>query len=663
MKYLKLLQQKATYLYILTLIASTVLITFVDAGYSFYSVSLWSFTIIPLFIFWLIIPNKNWELIKAYSPAFITLFVGSVFVFISYFVPPYSSFGYKDFILFFSMNFVIFGSATIPWNKVQLRCIFRCLCVVAFLFSLYGIYRYIYFPFDRVIGLFFIDTEVTKQFFPNAFAFFLILIIPIQVLYLFNQASSRQITKYKIYFYLSSIVIFSAFFLAFSRSSLIALLVLSIFFIILQLTSALKNKNFFGGKAIKALLIIFLVSFVSISFINFARSYKYEISDFEKHLDIDASENTTSFFDRLDYQRVGIKLSMEYPLFGIGANNFQFFYPKYQKAPLLATTPHNFIIRIASETGIPSVLFVILFFAFLIYFYIKQRNNIEQKYYVGTLGFILLAGAIQNSMDYNITFILNITVLALFTGLFISRFPVSGKKISKSWKLFPIIAITLFLVVISTVSIHEYTADKWVKKARIAQVEKNYAQAAEYFEKAADARWFKEDFQIQSANMYKMMFLEGEFSENDKELWINAAKKAVDLSPHSDRSWNVYGETLYELGDYNKAKEVFEKILTMDPNNHLEYYGNLMLSKWHTGDLTRDDIENLKERLLLYSELLENNPYLLTNSDNHLYAEDMYNYLIKEIIPDDEEIRLMYNDYRSIFEEQKESVNGGQERT
>ncbi|MFC1655384.1 O-antigen ligase family protein [Patescibacteria group bacterium] len=670
MKYLKLLQQKAVYLYILTLIASAVLATFVDAGYTFYSVSLWAFATIPLFAFWLLIPNKNWKLVKTYNPALIALFTWALFVFIGYFVPPFSPFGFKDLILFFSMNFVILGSVTIPWGKVHLRCIFRCLCVVAFLFSLYGIYRYIYFPFDRVIGPFVANVGQTKQLFPNAFAFFLILIIPIQILYLFNQASSRQITVHKLYFYISSIVIFSAFFLAFSRSSLIALLVLSLVFIGVQLQNALKGKDFFRGKAIRALLVIFLVSFVSISFINLARSYQYEISDFEERLDLDASENTTSFFDRFDYQSAGMKLSLDYPIFGIGADNFRFFYPKYQKAPLLATNPHNFAIRIASETGIPSAIFAALFIIFVGYFYLKQQHNIEQKYYVGTLGFILLAGVIQNSMDHNVNFVLNITILGLFTALFISRLPVTKKKISKSWQVLTITAMTLFLMVISVVSIHEYSADTWVKKARIAQANKDFEKAAEYYEKAADAKWFKEDFQIQSANMYKIMYLDGELTKKGEGLWIEAAEKAIDFSPHSDRTWNAYGEALYELGYYEKAKEIFEKALSIDPHNHLEYYHNLMLSKWHIGVLNQDDVDDLKERLLLYSELLENNPYLLTNSDNHLHAEDMYTSLIKEIAPNDNEIRLMYDEFRSIFEEQKESVpeivdeeNGGQERT
>lgn len=667
MKILKFFQQKATFLYILTLLSSIVFVSFIDAGYTFYPVTLWAFTVIPLFVFWLLIPDKNWILIRTYSPAFIALFVGALFVFGSYFAPPYSAFGYKDLILFASMNFVVFTVATIPWAKVHLRFLFRILCAVAFLFTAYGIYRYIYFPFDRVIGPFLIDSGHVQQLFPNAFAFFLILIIPIQILYLFNQASSQQFTIRKLYFYISSVVIFAAFFLVFSRSSLIALLVMSIVFIFLQLTSAIKNKKFFRGRAIQSLLLIFLISFVSISFINLARSYNYDISDFEKHLDLDASENTTSFFDRFDYQEVGIRLSLEYPLFGIGTNNFQYFYPKYQAVPLLATNPHNFLVRIASETGLPSFLCAILFFGFVIYYYFREKNNIEQKFYVGSLGFALLASGIQNSIDYIIDFILNIVILGVFTALFISRFPVPKKTFSKYWKTFSIITVVLFLLVISVVSVHEFNANRWVAKAQDALAEKDYLAAAGYYETVSDKRWFKEDFQIKSANMYKMLSENRRLTGEEEKKWLESAEKAINISPHSDRSWNVYGEALYALGFYEKAYEVYGTALSIDPNNHLEYYGNLMLSKWKKGDLKQEDINKLKEHLAIYSELLKNNPYLLTNSDNHLHAENMYNYLINDIVPNDEEIKEMYTNFKNIFEEQKESVpeilSGGQERT
>jgi hypothetical protein len=382
MKYFSAVQKKAPYMYLILLLIGMTLVTFIDAGYTFYPVTIWAFFMIPLCFSWFLSPKKNWKLFESYKPLFIVYLLFVLFVFIGYFFKPYADFGYKDFILFFSVFVIFFTSTTIKWEKTHLRLIFRSLCVIAFALSAYGIYRYIAFPFDRVTGPFFLTSQ-SNVFFPNGFSFFLVLIIPLQILYLFNQTTSEYWNFRKVYFYLSTIVISTAFFLCFSRASLIALFILSVIFIILQLSHAMKKKALFHGKSIQVLLVILIISFITISGVNWARSYNYEVDSFEAHFDLDATESRASFFERFNYMKVAGVMALDYPLFGIGSNNYEYFYPEYRKDNSIAYHPHNLMLKLASENGILSSMLAVVAMILLLYYYFKNKNDIEQKYYAG----------------------------------------------------------------------------------------------------------------------------------------------------------------------------------------------------------------------------------------------------------------------------------------
>lgn len=656
MKIITKLQKVAPFAYFVLLLISCSIVTFIDAGYSFYSLTIWALTIIPVFIFWLLIPGKNFEIVRTYKPLFIICFIFSAIYFGSYFVYPFADFGYRDFIIYFTLFFVFLTSVTIKWQKIHLRWILRILCVLIFLLSIYGIYNYIFFPFYRVTGPYFISNK--ELFFPNAFAFLLMLLLPIQILYLFNQTTTKEWSLRKLYFYISSIVIFTAFFLIYSRASLIALIVLSIIFIVIQLKHAVRKKPFFRGKAIQMLLVVLIISFVSISLVNWGRGLNYEIGTIEEYLSLDASENTVSFTDRFDYMKGAALLAKDFPLFGIGANNFSFFYPEYQQNALLSDHPYNFILKVTSEIGIPMGIIILIFVVLIFVYGFRDFKDIEQKYYTGALAFALLASGIQSLIDYNINFVLNSAILGLFSGLYLSRFPIKKKKKSYVWKAFTTGFVLIFVFIISIVSIHELYGNKFNLSALAAYEQNDYKEAAQEYKKAGETRWFKEDFYIKRANIYQKLYEKNMLNSSEIEEWTLAGEEAVNAHPHNPDSWYIYGQALCACRSCENAVEKFEKAIELDSINHLEYYYDLIKCKNKINKLKPEDLFILKKRLTEFTLLLKENPYLINTSENHLYAEKIYLYLRDNLKVVDQGFIEEFNEFKKII-----SIYGGQERT
>ncbi|MFC1655422.1 O-antigen ligase family protein [Patescibacteria group bacterium] len=486
------------------------------------------------------------------------------------------------------------------------------------------------------------------QLFPNSLGFFILLIIPLQVLYLFNQASSQKITARSIYLFISSVVIFTAFFLIFSRATFIALFLIAIIFIYIQLSAAHKKKPYFKSKSIRSLLLVFICSFLLLSSVNLARSNNYDISTTENYLNLNASENTMSFFDRFNYMKGAFHLNLEYPIFGIGNSNFRFFYPKYQEVAFNSEHPYSFMMRLSSELGTPGALIQTLFFVFLIYYFIKHSRKVEQKYYLGALAFAMFGSSIQAMMNFTINNVLNASILPLFVAIFISRFPITKNKIQKGWVMFTSIFLTGIVITLLIIPIHELNTRKWNDLAQNNFEQKDYIGAANAYETAAEESWFKEDFQVKSSEMYQLASEESKLSEKQIDDWLLKAEKSTQTNPHYSESWNNYGDALFASGELESSIKMYEKALELDSHNYLEYYLDLIKAKHKNRSLSQVDIDLVKGNLEDYTNLLQENPYVLENSPNNAQAQSLYEYLLKEIVPEDEELNSEYQEFLVI---------------
>jgi len=662
------IRSAAPYIYLFFLVGSSAAITFFRAGHSFNAMTIWSFAILPLFAIWLIAP-KNFQVVSEYKLIFILTFIFSIIVFTGFLFPPYSNFGLRDFTMYAAMPFIFFSLSTIKLTKEHLRWLFRFLLFIAILFCLYGFYRYIFYPYDRLTGPFFIELVGETGFFPNALAFFFMFIIPIQTLYLFNQSKKKYWTIGKITIYISSIILFTGFFLTFSRAAVMAMLVLAIIFIAIQMLYAIKRKIFFRGKAIKVLLIVFIISFFMMSGLNFLRGLKFDVGDTDQHFDLNASASTVSFADRFDHMRGAFLLAKDYPLFGVGTDNFKFLYPKYQQTPLLAQHPHNMFLKIFVATGmIPGILALIIYGLYAYYFFVKFKY-VEQKYYMSIILFSLLASAIQSLLDYNVNFVLNNTMLSIFLALFITRFPLS--RIDESTgvenKKYPFASFSIkaylgFVVGLLTfvVGFEVYT-DQFVDAAANAYAKGDFIEAAKQLEIAADKKFFKEDFMIQAAGIYELAY-DKTRDKNSLDEFGRLIEKAMKVHPLNPEAQSEYMEYLCATGDLEKAREVYVDFMMFNRENYLKPSYDYLICKNELGELTPNDLEITLDRMERYIDLLEQNPYLLITSDNYKWLKKSFDFWNGNIYfaQNNAEFQIIKNEFEEVLAKQLNIIHGYQ---
>jgi O-Antigen ligase len=662
------IKQAAPYAYLILLVASSAGITFFRAGHSFTAMTIWSFVILPLFAIWLLAP-KNFQVVAEYKMVFVLTFILSIVMLVGFLFPPYANFGLRDFTMYAAMPFIYFSLATMKLSKDHLRWLFRFMSFVAIVFCLYGFYRYITFPYDRLTGPFLIDLEWQTEFFPNAFAFFLMFIIPIQTLYLFNQSKKNYWTIGKISIYISSIILFAGFFLTFSRAAVIAMLALSIVFIAIQIFYAVRRKIFFRGRSIKVLLIVFIASFFIMSGLNFFRSLQFNVTDIDQRFDLSASGTAVSFADRFDHMRGAMLLAKDYPLFGIGTDNFQFLYPQYQEVPRLAKHPSNMFLKVFVATGMISGILALSIYGLYAYYFFVKFKYVEQKYYMSIILFSLLASMIQSLVDYNVNFILNNTMLSIFLALFITRFPLQNQEENATKgteaKKYPFASLWVksylgFIVILITfvVGFEMYT-DQFVNNAQIAYSKGDYIEAAKQLEIAADKKFFKEDFLIQAVGMYEIAYDE----TGDKRLfekWGALIEKSLEIHPLNPAAKSEYMEYLCVTGDLEKAREIYVDFIVFNKGNYVKPSYDYTVCKYNFGKLTLKDLKISGVKMDEYTSVLNQNPYLLVTSDNYKWLKELFDFWDENIdfAHSDDEFQAFKSRFEEVLAKQLNIIHG-----
>ncbi len=203
---------------------------------------------------------------------------------------------------------------------------------------------------------------------PNYLALYLVTSLPL-CLVLINSATSKL---YKYLFYASALLIFTTLLLTFSRSGLLALIIISfLYFIKLVKTNKRFLKYFL---IIGVIALIFSVTIIGerVSSINSLMGVR-SLEDVEEIDDI-------SLRQRFNIQIAGIKMWMQSPVFGIGINNFRDnsveYMPDYDKTKHVA---HNTYLEILAGAGLISFV-VFMYIIITTYLNIKNiQRSIKDK--------------------------------------------------------------------------------------------------------------------------------------------------------------------------------------------------------------------------------------------------------------------------------------------
>lgn len=498
-----------------------------------------------------------------------TVLLWCALVWVSFFVSQTKNYGFSEAVVYTVIPLLGLSLSTLKsTNWRLLRQIFIFFAIAS---ALYGFW---YFPTHgeaRMAGLFF-DANDPRQFFPNTFANFLLMTWPLVIF-------ADTIRKRRIKCLLISIL-FAALYLTFSRGAWVMLAIQLIALCFYAKVHALRLTREDIAKCIAGVAI---TSLILINLLTQLRALNFNTNSLVSKVLFENSESSTSVNERKDFWLGSVELMEKSPIFGFGPMSFRYAYAEIQRN-FLATSdhPHNWILKIGVESGIPAATVFTIFLALLFYKILKERWNFP----VYLLGISLLGGVLHNMVDFNMNFIPTILVFFTLVGAVLHYTDKSKNKIAG------FAPILLWAVAIAAVTVMSFN-----------EVGITLAQRSN-----------KDDpFSYKGSQMPRDFFIR-EAEKNIKSKNIDSAAALLNihlkLNPLDARAWFLKGQ--------------YAKAIELDPLNNLAYYRGYLETNPNSSSEFR---ENLLHILAIYENLLKQNVHYSAFSSNTDDAARIYELL------------------------------------
>lgn len=482
------------------------------------------------------------------------------------------NFGFTEVLCISTIAF--FGISITTQSEKIFSYLRRTIIFFAVLSALYGFWYFTTHAETRMAGLF-IDAFNYRNFFPNAFADFILMAWPLLFV---NSAQTKASTIKKI---VIGGILFAALYFTFSRgawASFLFQIIILAFFTIKYCDKKIIKKIILGGLAtifISSTICLGLTGLRSENFSNLSLSTKLTFQD---------SEAGTSLRERVDFWRDSLKLIAQEPLKGTGPMSFRYIYPSVQKYFLaISDHPHNWILKIGVENGVPAAL---TFIAFLILIAVAVFKTKKLEMSQVLLGTAVGGALLHNMVDYNMNFIPTILTFFILTANILKNSDNSpAPKMST-------IALTIWGVIIFVVlatSIQEIVST---------------------LERKAD---------LSNPLLYKNSLASRNFLTNIAEELITQGKKAdavrlLDIqlkkNPLDARAWFLKGDCL--------------QAVNVDPMNFLVYYSCYLKTTKNASPII---LAKLKTILASYDAILAQNLHYTAFSSNPEEAAKLYEFL------------------------------------
>lgn len=283
-----------------------------------------------------------------------------------------------------------------------------------------------------------------------------------------------------------------------------------------------------------------------------------------------------SFYARIDYYRVAIKMFLEHPVFGMGWGEFFHAYMKWKT--LMTTeaphTPHNFILAFASQTGVTGLLMSCLALAYPLWACLKKVRAESFKYIpISAEAAILLGWAawtLHSLSDVNLQVSGSVSTaltMTIILGIYDRKetAPAIKKIYYPLWYLFSITTILFALYGGIWIARGEYEffklqmlcdarsmTKKQFNEVTVDDVHKQLAECVKYFPKSPFPWGTAADFML----MKNRPFL--------AEQYYKEASKRTPLRPSF--YYRLYWLQTH-LKKYGEAEKNYQKAKELFPNN------------------------------------------------------------------------------------------------
>ncbi len=433
-----------------------------------------------------------------------------------------------------------------------------------------------------------------------------------------------------------------------SRGALVALVISTIFLLILKF---IKYRNHFKPKTYKILIISFSI-LVLVGLIT------YIYKDNLQKLSIVSRTNQTieviqkgHIPDRISFLESAWKIFIDHPLLGTGLSTFRDAYSMYRQAnfyiegpgnAMYITTPesaHNLYADILATQGIFGLIAYLILIAFTLDFFIRkyhQANLEDEKYYLALIGAlsIFLVQTLLNFTDLTNAFLFYLIISLAFSEA--SAVVERSRNFELKVPSF-LVYISTFIFLLALLMIFNFSvlspakADFYLKKANMEVLQGQADLADYYYQKAIEAFPYEysiyqsyADFLVQTGSQIQV---DSPGNESDivvassqkvkyLEKSIDNYLKAIELNNHYPSTDHNLALTYLELAKVTKeeeyknlSKQYYISAVNKSPNNprYLYEYARKLHSDW--GDI-ENSIKLLKKAIEIAPSYQEPQDYL-----------------------------------------------------
>ena len=429
---------------------------------------------------------------------------------------------------------------------------------------------------NRFVGPFF-DHRFHTDYWPNAWAQFLLLAWPVFYWFLFQTKNHRA---YLLRLLLLGFVV-GCLFLSYSRGAVLAFVgQVIILFLLTRFVSGTSSKNppaissgnpllrFVGDlqwrKIFFASGIILIVSLCTFGFVNSVRQQFYPVASVTEKVTFTSDEGGSSVSERSQFFAQAIRLTLKKPLFGFGPYSFRFVQPSMQKN-VLATSdhPHNIFLKYAAERGIPAALF----FLALLFFIAKPLVLKARRKTLTPVAIILSISVLgvlaHNLIDFNVQFVGIALPFWLMLGLLV-RSSSGTPEMPRKMVLGTEVLLACVLLIL-TVSEGRYLILSSL--GRHAEIQGDRERALAWYERSR-GEIFSRDMHLSRT---QLLSAAGNFP---------AAQDALDsyltMNQEDARGWKLQGDLALKHRDLSLAERSYEQAYSVSKYNDLStMYGLL----------------------------------------------------------------------------------------
>lgn len=500
----------------------------------------------------------------------------------------------------------------------------RLLSLLTLLVCAIGVFIYILQPVDRFVGTFF-DPRFYTDYWPNAFAQFLLLTWPVVLWHITANRKVRDRSPSLEAHVLRSCplgFILGCLLLTYSRGALIAF------------TGQLALLALFSrGRALRqwrpalATLCVALATFLAV---NGLRSQFFPVQAVGEKISFTAAEKGTSISERRQFWEQAWALAKEKPLLGWGPYSFRFIQPRLQ-TDVLATSdhPHNVFLKLAMERGWPAAL---LFLAIVGQVLLSARRaffntSLKARSYALAALLAVVGVLAHNLIDYNLQFVGIALPFWLLLGTLAAKADQSPLKATR-YTLKAGLELLLTLVLLF-ITLREGIFLTTSSLGRHAEARGDTSRALVWYQRSSP-EWFSRDMLLSQAQI------------EIRRRHIKAARDTLSLyfeeNEEDGRAWRLAGDLAIEQGSLTFAFHFYNRAYQLTKWNDLSPTRALLDLHLRRNDWTALQLwkPNLLNLVGVYRKAIADNRHFIALGQNPPALLNILK-LLRRIYPEEQE--------------------------